>query len=215
MLWPAGVTAPARPSRPRVAELLGGGFPAFQLMNEVVRLFTERAQGFRPTAPTRYDKLARMDYHDNFWVVAGGVAPVIALAAVVSLGSAHDLRTALFTSDSTLSNVPLAQGTRYRNKIRKIARPNAISGNLQNVNIGVQCYVLAVSLLSLANGRNDSNPLVVAILEILGLAALFVTTVVTSTVKFRRRLLEGAAAARELHRREGDDDDDKRRAVAD
>ena len=81
-----GRAAAARAYQPRLSGvlapiLLGAAFLARDCLGLWVRLIAQ-------TVPCH---TTLMSYHENFWVVAGTAAPVIALAAVVALPDTSDM----------------------------------------------------------------------------------------------------------------------------
>lgn len=116
-------------------------------------------------------------YHDSFWVVVGGAAPVIALAAVLA---AKDTGAQLWQwRQSTF--VDLVRGKRA---MSSPPRPmeNRFIGliwvglHLFFVNIVVQAVALGFSLLSLAYGKNEISPTFGVIAGIGGLTILALAT---------------------------------------
>jgi hypothetical protein len=129
-------------------------------------------------------------HYDTFWAVAGGAAPVIALAAVVSLAELRDLRTStLGETDQKILRLPWDKANSYWGKAKRIGVAIYILVVFQAINIAVQCYVLWFSLMSLANSTNEQKPTLVAALETCGVAALAITGIGPGQVKFKRERL--------------------------
>ncbi len=131
-----------------------------------------------------------MAYYDAFWAVAGGSAPVIALAAVVLLGQALDWGTAL--TAAILATFDRADPSKINfQKLDELSpRQGKAKSRIfwmivvpQGVNLLIQCAVLAFSLLSLADHLNFIRPRIVTIGVVVGIALLGVCTVIMSVTK--------------------------------
>ena len=115
-----------------------------------------------------------MAFHETFWAVSAGVAPVIALAAVVSAGQAARDRDRVIEANRTVAGFP-AFGTKGNPVIRK-----AFIGFIELIvvvevlllNVALQAGLLAVSLFSIADQANVVLPLIAAWAAIGGIAVL-------------------------------------------
>ncbi len=98
-----------------------------------------------------------MSFHESFWVVAGTAAPVIALAAVISLGDT--IRTQIKVDSATFDALVVAsRGDKMAKDFQHFnerARGSIVALRMtQLLNLYLQAGLLAVSLLSLAFQRN-------------------------------------------------------------
>jgi hypothetical protein len=96
-----------------------------------------------------------MTFHDTLWVLTGTAAPVIALAAIVSLRDVlNDTRAMANVSDelkAEYSEEKLAKTWRYTDRR---ARVGMVQWGVQMGNLCLQALLLAISLLSVAWQRN-------------------------------------------------------------
>lgn len=127
---------------------------------------------------------------DTFWAVAGGSAPVIALAAVILLGQALDQGSAL--TAAILATFDQADPSQIKFEMLDEQRPRQAKAKRrifwtifapQVVNLVIQCGVLAVSLLSLTDHLNFVGPRIVTIGVVVGVALLAACTVAMSVTK--------------------------------
>jgi hypothetical protein len=129
-------------------------------------------------------------YYDAFWAVAGGSAPVIALAAVVVLGQALDQSIAMTAAivatfdQADPEKINFQKLDELRPRQPKIQRRTLWMIFVpQVVNLVIQCAVLAFSLLSLADHLNFIRPRIVTIGVVVGIALLAECTVAMSLTK--------------------------------
>lgn len=100
-------------------------------------------------------KLAGMSFHESFWVVVGTAAPIIALAAVISVNDTA--RTQFAVSDASTTALAIARGDETDGMYRLLdKRENSLVALrvAQLSNLCLQAVLLAVSLLSLLFARN-------------------------------------------------------------
>jgi hypothetical protein len=110
---------------------------------------------------------AAVGFHDNFWVVAGTAAPVIALAVIVSTGDV--LREFL------ISTVALNSARRLDPTAVRLGAPRRTLDWLIAIglfNLFLQTALLSVSLVSLADGANLTPPWVAVAAAVAGLLLL-------------------------------------------
>jgi hypothetical protein len=126
-------------------------------------------------------------YYDNFWVTVGTAAPVIALAAVVSLPDVFQARQHRFdallpTIERFLRDGPgtVNAQQRYvdlvdmtRGQTRLLKRANVIG----LCNGFLQLIALLLALWSLADGKNVVSPNIAVIIVPLGILLLLLGTI--------------------------------------
>jgi hypothetical protein len=100
-------------------------------------------------------KLAGMSFDESFWVVVGTAAPIIALAAVISVNDTA--RTQFAVSDASTTVLATVRGDETDGMYRLLdKRANSLVAVrvAQLSNLCLQAVLLAVSLLSLSFARN-------------------------------------------------------------
>ena len=108
-----------------------------------------------------------MAFHESFWVVTGTAAPVIALAAIVSLADAdREFIGFLMTNLANMRRI-----SPYMKPLALIALVIAVSGIL---NLLLQATLLATSLVSLAEDVNSVPPWFAVTMAVGGLMLLVV-----------------------------------------
>jgi hypothetical protein len=129
-------------------------------------------------------------FHDTFWLVAGGAAPVIALASVVTFSEARRLESVSRVDVRVqVQDLPVSVRDRFwkaRNRLLNLAQ---LLAYLQLVNLALQCWMLTTSLMSLAGNTNELPAAVVVAAEIVGIALLAVGGVGAGVFSFRRSAL--------------------------
>lgn len=108
---------------------------------------------------------AHAAYHEQFWVVAGTAAPVIALAAVLVLGPSYDMSTALL---------------------------GKVVFTLISMATLAELVVLCTSLISLSVGRDVLSPVVAGVLAVGGFVLLFAAAFVTARDVWKKKVTESA-----------------------
>jgi hypothetical protein len=114
-------------------------------------------------------------FHETFWAVSAGVAPVIALAAVVSAGQASRDRDRVIEASRTVAGFPIPFETEGNPVIRKawiglIELYVVVQSQL--INVAFQAGLLAVSLVSIADQANVVSPSIAVTVAVLGVAVL-------------------------------------------
>jgi len=122
-----------------------------------------------------------MAFHADFWVVVGTVAPVIALASIVSASDSVAITTKWPKSPDRLKR---------REKINEKA-PIFWPYLLSSLNLSLQSFLLLTSLFSLATTKNFLPPSLVALADCAGLEFLFMVGV--ASAHMRRRYERGQA----------------------
>jgi hypothetical protein len=135
---------------------------------------------------------ALVHYHESFWVTVGTAAPVIALAAIVSLPDVMRAREhrwrAAHPPIERLRDVPLNTNTRLRwiefhdlnaGATQLLRWSNAIGLG----NGALQLLALWMALRSLADGTNVVSPDIPEIIVPIGIFLLLVSTVQTIRVR--------------------------------
>ncbi len=140
--------------------------------------------------PARHVRLPRVVDYNTFWTTVGSAAPVIALAAVVSVSDLRETSTRSLVALSTLvMRVTPAVGDPYWTKAKFHSRILLGLVVVQGINVAVQCYALAFALISLADGTNRLHPPLAVALEVCGVAALALTAIVAGVSKHRLSIL--------------------------
>lgn len=116
-----------------------------------------------------------MAFHETFWAVCAGVAPVTALAAVVSAGQASRDRDRVIEASRTVVGFPVPFETRDNPVIRKawtgfIGLYVVVQSQL--INVALQGGLLAVSLVSIADQANVVPPPIAVVAAVIGIAIL-------------------------------------------
>ena len=126
-------------------------------------------------------KLATMAFHENFWVVTGTAAPVIALANIVAIGDFWSLRDTFIAAISHPNEELARAGIRKAYVIYTVA----------TVNMVIQAAMIYAALQSLSEGRNYTSPWKASIAESLGILACLYSALVTARWKdLGRRMLD-------------------------
>ena len=116
-----------------------------------------------------------MAFHDTFWLVAGGAAPVIALASVVTFGEARQLESiSQVEVRAQVLEMPLSVRAEFWKDRKRLLRIAQLMAWLQIVNLALQCWILASSLMSLAHSTNELPTALVVAAEVVGIALLAV-----------------------------------------
>jgi len=145
-------------------------------------------------------------FHETFWVVTGTAAPVIALAAVVSLGEAFGQRLdsddAGFDVVRRMVDVP--DNDLLISQFHDFVKPAMAAGRwcvgLLVTNVAIQSALLALSLVSIDSQANAVPPRVADVAAVLGVAILAVVAGL---------LLMGRASLRSLQERVRFDSEDQ------
>lgn len=137
-----------------------------------------------------------MSFHESFWVTVGTAAPIIALAAIVSLPDVFQAGqhrfSALLPTIRHVRHVPLTKNTEMRwlelvdmasGQTRLLRRANVIGlGN------GIpQLIALWMALRSLADGRNVVSPNIAVIIPPVGIFLPLLGTIMTLRVRSSSR----------------------------
>jgi len=149
-------------------------------------------------------------FHQEFWVVTGTAAPVIAVAAVLSLTDAMS-GTATIRTEATkfiFDDDPLGEITKgdllsilYHATNRR-STVGYVMALIQVINLGLQAWLLTLSLLSIAYQVNESTVLLAIRIPVLGVGLLALTGIVMLVTK-RRADAAIRRTRRELRRRHG------------
>ncbi len=111
-------------------------------------------------------KTSRVAYREQFWVVAGAAAPVIALAAVVATNDAAKQADEWKAEQRKFGAGP----------VNWMAWLLVVSGSLAywllGLTAGLEALVLTLSLASLASGYDQLTPPAVTFLCVIGLYAM-------------------------------------------
>lgn len=115
-----------------------------------------------------------MAFHEGFWLVAGTAAPVVALAAVVSIGDAlregiASIAEATPLLDAQANSAGRLKGDRLTSTTTRAARRLYALGLS---NLFLQAALLAVSLVSLADDANLVPPWIAIVAAVGGLLLL-------------------------------------------
>jgi hypothetical protein len=133
----------------------------------------------RETRAPRDARLPPVAYSENFWVVVGTAAPIIALASVLSytesLGMSGKFERPADSSEQELDRLR-RQGSTATYWLW------ALSG----LNIIIQGSALTLALISLADGGNDISPKIVILVPGVGFALL----AASSSLSVRTRSLD-------------------------
>jgi hypothetical protein len=146
-------------------------------------------------------------YHDSLWVTVGAAAPVIALAAIVSISDIFGaderfwdgFRRYLDGADYStqfmeeIGNMLLVQG-------RRAGRIGLGSRWIAIINVSLQLAMLAIALVSLADGSNAVSPIVPEIGIPLGVFLLLVSTTLTLVLRSRLRTIARLGGLRPANR---------------
>jgi hypothetical protein len=94
------------------------------------------------------------EFHQTFWVVAGTAAPIIGLAAVITVGEARETIAAL-------SPAPPLRGimSSQENAARTARQMAIIAYFISYLNVGLQGFVLLTALVVLRSGSDAAGPL--------------------------------------------------------
>jgi hypothetical protein len=104
-----------------------------------------------------------MTFHETLWVITGSAAPVVALAAIVSLRDVLTDSNPMADVGDELIKLNDGQNAKFtlEEKLDKIWRYNArwarvgiVQWGAQMSNLGLQALLLTISLLSIAWQRN-------------------------------------------------------------
>ena len=115
-----------------------------------------------------------MAFHEGFWLVAGTAAPVVALAAVVTLGETlreniASIAEAMPLLDAQVNSADRLKGSRLTTTtIRATKQLYAVGLS----NVLLQAALLAVSLVSLADDANLVPPWIAIVAAVGGLLLL-------------------------------------------
>jgi hypothetical protein len=104
---------------------------------------------------------AHAEYHEQFWVVAGTAAPVIALAAVVAAGPTYDMSS---------------------------ARLGKVVFTVISIATLAELAVLCVSLISISVRDAVLSPVVAVVLAVGGFLLLFAATFVTARDGWKKKV---------------------------
>ena len=145
-----------------------------------------------------------MAFHETFWLVTGTAAPVLGLAAVLSIG---DVTRLISVHRDWLGRQVMAL---IENTPRPPARPNLLIPELENrlrwlqraqmflvrtaiaqvANVALQTVLLAVSLLAIMSQANEGPPLLWLAVAALGMAILAVAGIVSTFVRVGQDLFD-------------------------
>jgi hypothetical protein len=131
-------------------------------------------------------------FHQEFWVVTGTAAPIIAVAAVLSLTDATSAIVATRAKVARIIFDPREEFTKgdnplsilYHGTNRRAAVGYAMTG-IQVINLGLQAWLLALSLLSIAYQVNESTIQLAITIPVLGVGLLALTGTVMLLSKGR------------------------------
>lgn len=149
------------------------------------------ASGHRLFAPLCHTAIVA--FHEAFWIVTGTAAPVIALAAVVSAGEAYEQLDRMISAgtEASVAHSKVRDEPKDEEQVRKLAglaekraKNLWLTGRVQQLNVGLQAALLAVSLISVGNQHNLVPPWVAVTFAVLGL--LFVAVVGARVISARR-----------------------------
>ena len=142
-----------------------------------------------------------MAFHETFWVVTGTAAPVIALAAVVSLNDlgketgrlAESLERVRRNSSATPEIEALISGAPSPiHLIRQFA-------GQQSMNIFLQAALLTVSLLSIAFQRNLIPVWIAIVIPVVGVLLLALTSSRLPQITAQTRQIISNTSERQRH----------------
>jgi hypothetical protein len=125
-----------------------------------------------------------MTFHENFWVVAGAAAPVIALANLVALNDALFLRQAMLMAphEAWTDDVKDFFLASQRRLLLLSLIPSA-------ANLLLQAAVLSIALAGLAEDQNPVPSLLVAVLEGIGIVICAVIAYAIAIQRFKYQWL--------------------------
>jgi len=155
-----------------------------------------------------------MAFHETFWVVTGTTAPVLALAAVLSISDLHRLAERQLDEWLKVSRKVCDPSARTRSEkfdvllhrhlvsLRRNGKLAAGLVLLQVLNMAAQAAMLLASLLAIADQRNQGAPMEWMLIPFFGLLALsFAGSHIVGTQFENSRYIRRAARL-ELNRRE-------------
>jgi len=155
----------------------------------------------RLAPPPDWCHTARVAFHETFWVVTGTAAPVIALAAVVSLNDlgketgrmAESLERVRRNLSATPEIEALISGA--PSPIRLIRQ---FAGQ-QSMNIFLQAALLTVSLLSIAFQRNLIPVWIAVVIPVVGVLLLALTSSRLPQITAQTRQIISSTSERPRH----------------
>jgi hypothetical protein len=149
----------------------------------------EPEPGFLRFPPARCTKqegwcdTAHVAYHEAFWTVVGGAAPVIALAVIVSLGDIEEHWVNPWLAASSLPSGDRERISRDQAALATRVRRGHIG------NLVLQTVFLGIALWSLAAASNIIPPWGAVVGEVLGIALLALGAIGSSHYKVLNRML--------------------------
>jgi hypothetical protein len=135
-------------------------------------------------------------FHETFWAVAAGTAPVVALAAVVSISDLSAQETNIIRSIVDRSEKALRNDDVENDGTGRVIKPLFSNFGLlgillstQVLNVCLQTVILAVALTSLADQASLIAPWIVTAGLTMGLAILALVAFFAIMAKFRITML--------------------------
>lgn len=110
-----------------------------------------------------------MTFHDTFWLVAGTAAPVVALAAAVSLTEVNRQQRRM------IDDLVVAGLATYEPEPKRSPPGTGIATYLwlsQIVNVVAQAFLLAIALLSIDYQRNVVAALIAVVIPVAGVLVI-------------------------------------------
>jgi hypothetical protein len=134
---------------------------------------------------TCHVRLLCVAFHEAFWAVVGGSAPVIALAAVVSIGDLSDLEGRIAVLEirerhEQASPAPADGPAAARYSLRAMHRMTSYLILVHDMNVAMQAVLLAIALISLTGQTNWAAPWIAIAGEVAGVALLAVAQLLIS-----------------------------------
>lgn len=134
-----------------------------------------------------------MAFHETYWVVTGTAAPVIALAAVVSVGDLINGLNAARSELPTITHRLSGAGSRTLNRCRLAATYLAL---LQMINVVFQAGLLVASLAAIAHQSGSIADSAAAAIAATGLLIVAAGGLGSLAVKARTLQVIGRAKER-------------------
>jgi hypothetical protein len=134
-------------------------------------------------------------FHEAFWVVIGTAAPVLALAAVVSMNDIGAARTRIMADTDRSGRSIGANRPRLTPEALSVLRAEMMqrqrscfppldrAASAQQINLVFQALGLANALISIGDQRNVTPPWIAIIVAVLGLAVLSAVALTVSNVE--------------------------------
>lgn len=145
---------------------------------------------------------AHVAFHEAFWIVTGTAAPVVALAAVVSMRDVNDysyrrgLQLRALTEDVVANGIErLAVDEELQPAYLRLVFLGSL-WVLQATNMCLQTALLAIALISIEQSANLLAPWIATTGTVVGLMLLAVTVVVEGNIKRMSAVIEEIAQER-------------------